>query len=423
MKKIKQINASKLAFKVLLLEILITNLSCIAFAETNTFPISTNENTSTTLSIDKVKEIAAFSLVDLSTIPELSEWGNASVEPDITFYDLDGNVTAYAFNVMKDNQYDGYIIASATKDKYPILEFSKGKLPNKISAITKKSKNEVANYANKNKLNVGKSVPIYEGATFYYMTYDLQENKNMGKKKVIVDLVTSEIISKDAISEDAENVFFTSKDKIETIESDEIEEAWSDLESQMTEKAGKSEMESSKENGFSIQATGTLKTISGVPYYLANVRGCAPAAAAMVLGYWDTHGYPNLPSGNTLINELARAMWTNDGQSHPDMIDESIEKVCKKHGYKNFYGVFDTSLSKSEVTSEIDANRPFVLSMYDGGVGSGNSNRYGDHAVTCMGYKKMGSRVYVYIHDGWDTKIHYITFGNWDDVVATRVRT
>ena len=307
---------------MLLLEILITNLSCIALAETNTSSISSDENTSTTLSIDKVKEIAAFSLVDLSTIPELSEWGNASVEPDITFYDLDGNVTAYAFNVMKDNQYDGYIIASATKDKYPILEFSNGKLPNKISAITKKSKNEVANYANKNKLNVGKSVPIYEGATFYYTTYDLQDNKNMGKKKVIVDLVTSEIISKDAISEDTENVFSTSKHKIKTIESDEIEEAWSDLESQMTEKAGKSEMESSKENGFSIQATGTLKTISDVPYYLATVRGCAPAAAAMVLGYWDTHGYPKLPSGNTLINELATAMWTNDGQSHPNMIDE-----------------------------------------------------------------------------------------------------
>lgn len=178
----------------------------------------------------------------------------------------------------------------------------------------------------------------------------------------------------------------------------------------MTEKTDKVEMESSQANDFSIQATGILKTISGVPYYLANVRGCASAAAAMVLGYCDTHGYSKLPSGNTLIKELATAMWTNDGQSHTDMIDEGIEKVCKNHGYKNFNGVFDDSLPKSEVTSEIDANRPFVLSMYNGGVGSGNSNRYGDHAVTCMGYKKVGSRGYVYIHDGLDMKIHYITF-------------
>jgi hypothetical protein len=83
----------------------------------------------------------------------------------------------------------------------------------------------------------------------------------------------------------------------------------------------------------------------------------------------------------------------------------------------------DSVPKPSDKQSEIDANRPFVLSMYNGGVGSGNSNRYGDHIVTCMGYKKVGSNVYVYIHDGWDTKVHYITFGNWDDVAATRVRT
>jgi hypothetical protein len=56
---------------------------------------------------------------------------------------LEGNITAYSFDVMKNSEYDGYIITSATKDKYPILEFSKGQLPTKISTMVEKSENEV----------------------------------------------------------------------------------------------------------------------------------------------------------------------------------------------------------------------------------------------------------------------------------------
>ena len=62
--------------------------------------------------------------------------------------------------------------------------------------MTKKSQCEAAKYANKNKLSVGKSIPIYEGATFYYKEYDLKDNKNTTKKKVIVDLITSKIINR-----------------------------------------------------------------------------------------------------------------------------------------------------------------------------------------------------------------------------------
>lgn len=61
MKTRKLIDTSKLMLKVLLLGILVTSLSSIAFAETSTSPISTNEQTSTTLSIDEAKEICFLS--------------------------------------------------------------------------------------------------------------------------------------------------------------------------------------------------------------------------------------------------------------------------------------------------------------------------------------------------------------------------
>jgi hypothetical protein len=179
-------------------------------------------------------------VVELSgAIPELSEWGNAVIEPDITYYDLEENITAYAFNVMKNSEYDGYIIIPATKDKYPILEFSKGKLPHKISTMAKKSQCTVSNHANKNKLNIGKSIPIYV----------------------------------------------------------------------------------------------------------------------------------------------------------------------------------------SNVVSEINANRPFVLCMYGGGARVGGSNDYGNHAVTCMGYYYEGTTQYLNLHDGWDqSATHYITYGNWDSVIPVWMR-
>lgn len=66
--------------------IFLTSLSSVALAETNSSQIYINEQAPTTLNTDEAKEIAAFYLVELSeTIPELSEWGNAVVKPDIHF--------------------------------------------------------------------------------------------------------------------------------------------------------------------------------------------------------------------------------------------------------------------------------------------------------------------------------------------------
>lgn len=406
----KLTNVSKLILKILLTGILLTSLSSVVFAEANESLVSINEQTSAILSIDEAKEIAAFSVVELSgAIPELSEWGNAVIEPDITYYDLEENITAYAFNVMKNSEYDGYIIIPATKDKYPILEFSKGKLPHKISTMAKKSQCTVSNHANKNKLNIGKSIPIYEGATFYYTKYDLQDSKNTTKKKVIVDLVTSKIISEDADNASA------STDKIETVEIGKIEEAWNNLENRM---AGES-------NGVeTLVITATSKDISNVPYYSANTRGCAPAAGAMVLGYWDVSGYPNFPSGDTLISELATAMGTYQGSTYPSTVDDGIETVCSNHGYTNFNAItYSGTMYMSNVVSEINANRPFVLCMYGGGARVGGSNDYGNHAVTCMGYYYEGTTQYLNLHDGWDqSATHYITYRNWDSVIPVWVR-
>jgi hypothetical protein len=104
----KLTDKSKLVLNIVLMGARLITLSPMVYAATNDSAVSINEQTSSTLSIDKAKEIAAFSVVELfGAVSNLSEWKDASVEHDITFYDLGENITAYAFNVVKNNEYDG----------------------------------------------------------------------------------------------------------------------------------------------------------------------------------------------------------------------------------------------------------------------------------------------------------------------------
>lgn len=54
---------------------------------------------------------------------------------------------------------------------------------------------------------------------------------------------------------------------------------------------------------------------------------------------------------------------------------------------------------------------------------SGNTEPYGNHTVTCIGYSDGTTTDTLFIHDTWDGHLyHGITFGNWGSVVATWVR-
>jgi len=104
--------------------------------------------------------------------------------------------------------------------------------------------------------------------------------------------------------------------------------------------------------------------IQGVPALLW-YRGCTPTAAAMVLGYWDQHGYPNFPDDyqTTLIDELADAMGTWDNGYTPQwQVSGGINTVCNNHGYGNWASDV-WWVTWDMVTDEIGAYRPFVLTM------------------------------------------------------------
>jgi len=177
-------------------------------------------------------------------------------------------------------------------------------------------------------------------------------------------------------------------------------------------------------NPASSRGSGRISGVPNYPWY----RGCSPTAAGMVLGYWASHGYPDFPTGTngeTLIDELADAMgtwdWPIDGWTWPWDIDNGIEEVSENHGYSDFDASNDYWMSWSEVKTEVDADRPFVINMLQGGTGSGHSQSYGDHSVTCRGYYDSDEN-WVFIYDTWDdTGSHTLAYGNWWLAMATWV--
>lgn len=389
-------------------------------------PAATAQETSNVVSAEQAEKVASYYIKEISkSISDFSGWKNATVKLSTVYYDLEGKKSAYSFNVIENERQIGSIFISATKDNCPVLEFSKGKIPNEIPELTTRSKSLVQERANKIKsesndkeeLTIGKMKPLYLGPTFYYAEYTLTDTKGKIKEKVIVDLPFSTIVSFNESNVNVpsdEDYFFNSTylEQQQEIRKQNANTQWSALEKEMADSSI-----------YSISSS-VEYSISGVPNYPWR-DGCSPTSAGMVLGYWDTHGYSNFPSRDYLIDALADAMgtdWPGNGATWPWDIDNGIETVCDTYNYPNFQASNDYYVSWTEVKNEVNANRPFVLSMLNGGTPVGGSNDYGEHSVTCMGYYD-GSTDYVLLHDTWDTTTtRYLAFGSWTGAMATWVK-
>jgi PKD repeat protein len=68
------------------------------------------------------------------------------------------------------------------------------------------------------------------------------------------------------------------------------------------------------DNGLRKVSSGAV-VLDGVPAYIWH-HGCGPTALGMVIGYWDSQGYPDLVPGNASAQTaFVNAMIANDGQN------------------------------------------------------------------------------------------------------------
>ena len=180
------------------------------------------------------------------------------------------------------------------------------------------------------------------------------------------------------------------------------------------------------------------KILSGVPEYEWR-RGCSPTSAAMLMGYWDQNGYPNLWAGtpptmnnpandadpvNIVIEEIGDLMGTstsppgsNDyGNTDPGNIDNGMRDFAKaqdssykfkagnkyasdrwKHGGSWFEG-----FSFEYLKREIDADRPMHVGIKANQLDPQPTDRWG-HSIAVYGYQDNPGtdNDWVAVHDTW----------------------
>ena len=197
----------------------------------------------------------------------------------------------------------------------------------------------------------------------------------------------------------------------------------------------------------------TDKLIDGVPGYSWR-HGCGPTALAMVVGYYDTHGYPDMIPGDasTQTSSVNQALASEDSESNPQhyedyalpmdsgesspLADKSEPPSGDEHTNNcmadymhtswssdgNFYGwswsnrigpawqgyvnqvaagygptyadYYPGGLSWEAYKTEIDNDRPMVLLVDTDGNGGT------DHFVTGIGYRENGANEYACL-DTW----------------------
>ena len=102
--------------------------------------------------------------------PDFAGWVNATVKLSETYYDLNDQVTAYAYDVIINRELCRIYLVSATTDKYPVLEISKGKLPGDISVNALNSEQSAKNFASE------KGLPFLNPNLYIWGLYRIIKN-------------------------------------------------------------------------------------------------------------------------------------------------------------------------------------------------------------------------------------------------------
>lgn len=216
--------------------------------------------------------------------------------------------------------------------------------------------------------------------------------------------------------------------------------------------------------GTYVARTAETVIIPGIPAYQWH-HGCGPTAAGMVIGYWDSHGFDALVSGDaytqtTAVNEMIASEGPDSnytdycepidyypdlfpdlsepplGDEHADecvadYMDTSQSYYDNRYGWswfsdvgvamegysrqvlgpgddyvftENLYMLWDSSLNWNRFRTEIDAGRPMVLLVDTDGDDST------DHFVAAVGYGIIDDVRYYACLNTWDSDVHWFEF-------------
>lgn len=359
--------------------------------------ISANEDTGneTPVSSKEVQTAARYYISKY--INAVDKWEGVTDGQPVEYVWPNGGISAYEIPVMGKTGNVGFMFISATKDYGPLFELSNGKRPS-----------EYVNSAKKIAIEKGLIKDDYSGKTrlLYYgaLTYSVQFGEEMISKQIAIHLPTG---------------------RVEQVPAEDIA---LQMDTEIVQQGWVTALGKARESTF---GTRSITWIFGVPAWYQNEfhgdsgdsgiewptcagvaadpwdqwDGCSAISGAMVLGYWDTHGYSMGVGGeDLLIDHAHHYMGTDDdGDTMPWNIDDGMWLVANmyQHG-DDFSHSHDWSVSFSNIVDNVDRGTPAVLNLRSHPV-------YGNHSVTVVGYEPLTD---IWVNNTWDTSQHLVTHGS-----------
>ncbi len=326
-----------------------------------------------------------------------------------TFYELDGQISAYYFQYSKGRER-AYAVVSADRNSVPVPEFGRGSpfFLEKMPAYRQMAAGILGGPAELDRI-------IYVSPFEVYLAF------RRGGERILIDAL--------ALLHGREDELVRIRRKEPLRENRRTRAYWETLIERVREGSARE----------FFQARKSENKIEGVPFYIWSY-GCSPTASAMVLGFWDKNGYGrfvdyrfdhwdvviagacdtgwiyNVPN---VQRELAIAMETDttSGGTYIDMIAPGQSQVASENGYdfdsEDFWGDETNGWEFDVVKNEIDYGRPFnwgAMNYYYIGPHHGfidTMTIY--HSVTAVGYLDGGNyeNDYVLVHDTWSSIERY----------------
>lgn len=323
------------------------------------------------------------------------------VVKDETLYNLDDEVTAYKFNVVDiDGDYSGYVIAGASRDVAPIIEYSCSDAASFIDV----AEDAILATGDKAKL-------YYDGGLDYY----IEKSDDAGKALFDVSAKKELSASKTELK--------TAKQKLRRFdESANYEKEWDNALGAASNPPTNTYISDplNHESGY----TGyTMKYIAGATANMYRLMSsfsdgcgfhCGPTAATnlCILNY-ELNGKTNLKSSTwdntfTTLHTLAQCDCGPYG-TYDNVLTTAIRTYGRNRGYSSTTATRDTTPTVNEMKNSIYNNVPQILLVNGHGY-------YGDHYVMTVGVEQYnytnGTTTYFRVIDGWSTSPRYINFNS-----------
>lgn len=152
---------------------------------------SKGESVNSLMTSEQAAQSAARHVTEQARLGLIPQWKGADLGNPVEHYDLDANVSAYVFPVLKERQDVGYVVIDSTPIDDPVIEFSAAKARFKISA------SDCRTAARKKGFSINTAKPLYLGPLSYY--YEMLDGSELYTStesiRHVIDMASVKVIT------------------------------------------------------------------------------------------------------------------------------------------------------------------------------------------------------------------------------------